>query len=1243
MATLRFTYAGQKFKTPVPEGFENLAESEQRRRVLSALNAKYGLKDSPSKENKNVLDYLALIERPAQALKVGLKESMLGGAVYRAFGGVDLTPSEGMLTGAYRGWMGKDEIRTQDALPDNMNPVLKGVLGFAGDVATDPLTWFGPAAVGKIGQGIKYAGAKTGATPALAKAGEAILDAEIPLSGGRQGRDVLRGLNVATGRGKEVKGLSTQASVNDFQEKVAYAISTGVSDLESFFKARSAELGIGEDAVKKVFREAMERKTITKPVLDSNKKPVPLRNKEGQELRHAGKPVYEEKKIGYVDYTTEQKRILGDSGQKFVDEWQDLFDQSAGFSQAFGQPIREIFSKGYFPRSVTRQWKDKLDELKLTELEQDALVRPVFGTNYRNERVQIHRDSPIDIASDAFRIHYGKRYMDEVGGTTDPTDIPFFELDPVQAMAGRLDIQAKALRKKWFIDEITDSGYGVGPQLTRMRVDELIQQFRRERQGQEYFATQQKIKRDAEGNIVKGIDGNPEVEEFKGFTKAFLDFAEEQNIPMKGERNIGKWLTAKTSSDGTVTGWQERILNPEWRGRLDSRNQQYIQQDVDINKLVRSEGYEEVKGIPAGYVNKIDSEDIWDAEFSRSAEEIGLIDDGILDLVKESGIRTADNVGDIVTSRIPNIDEHTLANFQKASMDATKAAEAFLKKPSAKFYAPKAIRRQIEDTMSVMAGPKQNNEFIKWYDKLQNAWKAWSLGVRPAYHSRNAIGNMWNAYMIAGVGPKNYQAFMDAAKLQFYGRFAGSEARRKELVKRMGGAKGALHSTRQINDAEWTRKNAFGTTFSMKELYEGGRMRGVTAGHYTKDTVREMQIALEVAAGKGSRLERTIGPENPFVRGGFAVGGTIEGNARFGIFLHVLKDMKSNPGKYKWHAPDGTIHNLSDISKKGVPKDYFKTETNLFRDRGINTSVPITKNDIAMDIASMEVKKATFDYSDLSAFEQNVVKRFIPFYTWTRKNIPAQFKSLIQNPERAEKLAIAKQQFEHETGELDVTDYGKFWGDRVPVFLGNESEGVVKAFTLLNLLPMADLQRALPGGPTQLLREMTTPLIKAPLEMLANYDTFMKRDIKSMPGEMQDFLGVKLPPRLHHLVKLLVPLTDINRWNPAGVFGKNVIDPVTGAAAQKRPSIFGVSRESYKDMSEVARWVRFFSGVAQYDVNLGKSRYFANKNLMKDIAELKGNRKWAAIKGESRKMQAVDDLLDAIQKGETVDPFKRRT
>ncbi len=43
--------------------------------------------------------------------------------------------------------MGEDEVRTQDFLPENLSPLAKGVLGFAGDVATDPLTWYAPALV----------------------------------------------------------------------------------------------------------------------------------------------------------------------------------------------------------------------------------------------------------------------------------------------------------------------------------------------------------------------------------------------------------------------------------------------------------------------------------------------------------------------------------------------------------------------------------------------------------------------------------------------------------------------------------------------------------------------------------------------------------------------------------------------------------------------------------------------------------------------------------------------------------------------------------------------------------------------------------------------------------------------------------------------------------------------------------------------------------------------------------------
>jgi hypothetical protein len=267
----------------------------------------------------------------------------------------------------------------------------------------------------------------------------------------------------------------------------------------------------------------------------------------------------------------------------------------------------------------------------------------------------------------------------------------------------------------------------------------------------------------------------------------------------------------------------------------------------------------------------------------------------------------------------------------------------------------------------------------------------------------------------------------------------------------------------------------------------------------------------------------------------------------------------------------------------------------------------------------------------------------MPFYTWTRKNIPIQFMHLIKNPQRAEKLAIAKQQFEHETGELDHTDYGKFWSERVPVFLGSEKDGVVKAFTLLNLLPMADLQRV--HTPLNLINEMVSPIPKQLFEQIANYDTFMKREIKSYPGETQDFMGIKMRPDLHHLIKLLVPLTEINRLNPAGVFGERILDPKTGIPSKQTDAYFGLGaeRSTYKDIQESARWLRFFSGVATYDVNLDRDRYFMNKNLKKDLAELKGKLKWALKKGQNRKAEELIDLIEAVEHQETTDPFNRRT
>ena len=65
---------------------------------------------------------------------------------------------------------------------------------------------------------------------------------------------------------------------------------------------------------------------------------------------------------------------------------------------------------------------------------------------------------------------------------------------------------------------------------------------------------------------------------------------------------------------------------------------------------------------------------------------------------------------------------------------------------------------------------------------------------------------------------------------------------------------------------------------------------------------------------------------------------------------------------------------------------------------------------------------------------------------------------------------------------------------------------------------------------------MTTPFPKELFEQLNNYDSFRESPIQEMEGQSKDILGVALPVRLWKLAQLLVPLTEVNRLNPGGVF-----------------------------------------------------------------------------------------------------------
>lgn len=1208
MPKIAFDYNGREYKAEVPESFLALTPASQSQQLTTFLEKEYGYKPTPPKEDKNILDYLALIERPAQALKVGIRETELGSDISRLFGVEDLTPGEGFLTGAKRGWLGQDEVRTQDYLPENMNPIAKGILGFVGDVATDPVTWFGPQAVVKAGSSIKKASDTAGLTDKIVKTRDAVLKTSVPGMGDRKFADVARYFNVQTGKGKAVKGKATAATVNAFTRAVSDFREYKVQDLNNMLKAVAERNNVGADEVDAMLARALETKVRTETKMRKVKgedgklteEPIPMRDSDGNiiydEITKQPvpdiRPVRDEfgSKV-YEDFSPEVKAFFQPEELDEVVSIRELTDEALLADRASGLGIREKIVEGYMPRVLTEEGREALKVLENIEdviYGSDAVFneRIFKGASYAKQRMLkgnfAEANKYITKEVNKRLVALGRPAMQD----------SFFVKAPVQALSARLTAQERRIAKATALDDITDAASMTG-----------------------WFS------------------------------------AGKANPVWKGESGIG--IHVRNATDGKDK-WQEvRKINPKYESGEDLTNR-YIWERIDSDDFARDiaeNNLVRVKSVPEDHMRLKEADDEWARTLDEGIKELGyptLVDDAF-----QNNVRTRADFLRFAGTQIPGLDKDvkTLSAMERMLDKADEAKKLFIEQhPGSFFYAEDTVARQINETLEILSGQSNKlkmaepiNNFVKHYDEWINAWKSWSLGVRPAYHTRNVIGNVWNMWMIAGYSPKAYaQMIQDAGKLQYYARFGGNELRRQQTLKNVEGALGkgmklSSQMYKKIDDAAYEAPNYAGTGLSMRQIYERARENGVTAGHYSADIIRDAETAARIQAGRGTFFEKFVGKDNPVVKAGFAFGGTIEGNARLALFMHTLKQAKKNPNKHWFVADDGKRYRPNAVPglAKGEKPQYFKR---VFMGREAQ-NVPLTADDVYAKVAADEVKRVLFDYNDLSKFEQVVMKRIAPFYTWTRKNMPAQFSALIQNPQRAEQLAIMKQQFEHESGDMSKVDFGEFWNDRVPVFFGNESKGVIQAFTLMNLLPMADLQYTL--NPMRLFGEMVSPGIKAPIEQLMNYNSFTAKQIDQGTGN-KDFLGVSLPPRLHYLAEMLVPLAEINKVNPANIFGANVVDPATGKPVVKYPSIFGVDRETYKDKTWEQRLIRFFSGVPVHDVNLKQTKYFENKLLMQDIAKLKGMIKIAANKGENRKLKALHDMLEAVMTGQTTDPFNTR-
>lgn len=164
---------------------------------------------------------------------------------------------------------------------------------------------------------------------------------------------------------------------------------------------------------------------------------------------------------------------------------------------------------------------------------------------------------------------------------------------------------------------------------------------------------------------------------------------------------------------------------------------------------------------------------------------------------------------------------------------------------------------------------------------------------------------------------------------------------------------------------------------------------------------------------------------------------------------------------------------------------YGKENPNWVRDSGYTDAVDAVRNIL-------------FDYSELSVNETDYIKRLVPFYTFTKKNIAQQMRNLGKNSSRYANLMKGYnslwESMDLEEDQIEQYKKESFWIP-IPKLDKNGEYMAIKAS-----LPIGDLGEFL-SNPIQRGVSSTAPIVRAPFEMAVNRQAFSGMPITEFKGQ----------------------------------------------------------------------------------------------------------------------------------------------
>ena len=467
-----------------------------------------------------------------------------------------------------------------------------------------------------------------------------------------------------------------------------------------------------------------------------------------------------------------------------------------------------------------------------------------------------------------------------------------------------------------------------------------------------------------------------------------------------------------------------------------------------------------------------------------------------------------------------------------------------------------ATAKKIEEFMGAVINDEATNTLLGKFDKLQNLWKASVTSIFPAFHGRNAISNVFLHMADIGLhslNPANH--IMSASIINNNRKLEGLMSKMS-----MGNLAARDEYVDLLNKVVMTDKSGY--EWTMGELRRTLKDTNVAFNHNTFGSIDVFrspselyeEVAPHMLTGKQRIKYETTKRWNPFsgqfelYKGGRKVASAIEEQARILDFMVNLR-----------HTGD-------------------------------------------VGLAAERTKMFLFDYQNLSNFEKTVMRRLVPFYTFSRKNLELQAKALLTTPGRtaAQVTAVRDLGDVMSGASLSEEEYNSMpqWMRNGLSIVIDRKKSNVEFFQLG--LPIEQVFNQM--EPNQMLSSIS-PILKVPLEHATGHNFFMGKPL----SQVTDASGFVHAPKI---LQNFIGFTRVEGKRADGSkFTENIAMRPERMNLILNMPLFSRTLSSLKQMdsSDVSKQIRalqFFTGIKPFTRDLEVEAIRREAELKKKLEEI---------------------------------------